>query len=59
MRKVKKDKNQIILTRNTKVSELKEIYGIELSVDPNTKLGDYLREGGFPSLVDMMVEGDK
>lgn len=39
---------------NTEVGTIEQEYGIKLGVEPDTKLGNYLKDKGYPSLSDML-----
>lgn len=39
---------------DTKISTIEEKYGVKLDVRGDTKLGNYLRDKGYPSLSKML-----
>ena len=56
MKKVytKNMKKKILLKYNTPISVIESEQKIMLGVKPDTKLGDYFKKVGFPSLAEMM-----
>ena len=39
---------------NTQVGEIEKRYKIRIGVNPKTKLGDFLKKRGYPSLAGML-----
>lgn len=57
MKKQGKKKKQIShLTFDTKIDTIQKKYGVTFDVDPNKRLGEFLRERGYPSLAKMLQE---
>lgn len=44
------------ITFDTKVDAIQRKYGVTLDADPDKKLGEFLRESGYPSLAKMLQE---
>ena len=45
------DEGKFVAKRyDTKISTIEKTYGIDLNVNGNMKLGNYLKEKGYPSL---------
>ena len=47
-------KKKILLKYTTPISVIESEQKIMLGVKPDTKLGDYFKKAGFPSLAEMM-----
>ena len=53
--RTKDQKGQIVPKRfDTKISTIEKTYGIDLGVRGDMKLGNYLKEKGYPSLSKML-----
>lgn len=53
--RVKNDKGQFVTKRfDTKISTIEKQYGVDLGVRGDMKLGNYLKEKGYPSLSKML-----
>ncbi|KKW11176.1 MAG: hypothetical protein UY50_C0019G0004 [Parcubacteria group bacterium GW2011_GWA2_49_9] len=56
MKKQAKRKQVSHLTFDTKVGTIQKKYGADLGVSPDKKIGEFLRERGYPSLAKMLQE---
>lgn len=56
MKKQGKKKQETRITFDTKVDAIQKKYGVTLDVNPDKKLGEFLRESGYPSLAKMLQE---
>lgn len=53
-----KNKNDQLLAKNfdTKIGTIEKTHKVDLGVDPDTKLGNYLKDKGYPSLSEMLMK---
>lgn len=56
MKKQDKKKQIPRLTFDTKIDTIQKKYGVDFGVNPDKKLGEFLRERGYPSLAKMLQE---
>ncbi|KKU77885.1 MAG: hypothetical protein UY03_C0007G0036 [Parcubacteria group bacterium GW2011_GWA2_47_64] len=56
MKRQGKKKQVSYLTFDTKIDTIQKKYGVDLDVDPDKRLGEFLRERGYPSLAKMLQE---